>query len=174
MNLLVAPIQARFNPAFQIKDLTSKQMDRICDGIEMLEGIFHSSQSTTLPMIFRFVMKFLQPIASLLARVNIEGNVAIGALRLFELISKKADLTEEWAVSERKRIEVAIGELLTNYKRWSDGTQLLGVGMLTVDTNGVMDEDEPFVDVCYISDMLVNMINGDSQQFGIILHTSVN
>ena len=29
-----------------------------------------------------------------------------------------------------------------------------------------MDEDEPFVDVCYISDMLVNMITGDSQQFG--------
>jgi hypothetical protein len=32
-----------------------------------------------------------------------------------------------------------------------------------------MDEDEPFVDVCYISDMLVNMITGDSQQFGINL-----
>jgi hypothetical protein len=121
MNLLVDPIQQRFNPAFNIKDLTSKQMDRLCDGIEMLEGIFHSSQSTTLPMIFRFVMKFLQPIASLLARVNIEGNVAVAALRLFELISSKADLTEEWAVGERKRTEVPIGELLTNYKRWSDG-----------------------------------------------------
>ena len=125
MNLLVDPIQQRFNPAFNTKDLTSKEMDRICDGIEMLEGIFHSSQSTTLPMIFRFVMKFLQPIASLLARVNIEGNVAIAALRLFELISKKADLTEEWAVSERNRTAVAIGELLSNYGEWNNGNQTL-------------------------------------------------
>jgi hypothetical protein len=38
--------------------------------------------------------------------------------------------------------------------------------MLTEDTNGVSDEDEPFVDICYISDMLVNMITGDSQQIG--------
>jgi len=75
-------------------------------------------------MIFRFVTKFLQPIASLLARVNIEGNVAVAALRLFELISKKADLTEEWAVNERKRTEVAIGALLSNYKRWNDGTNI--------------------------------------------------
>jgi hypothetical protein len=34
------------------------------------------------------------------------------------------------------------------------------------DTNGVTDEDEPYVDICYISDMLVNMIAGDSQQIG--------
>src|SRR5271170_2305556 len=87
----------------------------------MLEGIFHSSQSSTLPMIFRFVMKFLQPIASLLARVNIEGNVAVLALRLFELISRKADITEEWGVGEKKRTEISMGELLTNYKRWNDG-----------------------------------------------------
>ena len=33
--------------------------------------------------------------------------------------------------------------------------------------NGNIDEDEPFVDVCYISDMLVNMIAGDCQQIGI-------
>jgi hypothetical protein len=92
----------------------------------MLEGIFHSSQSSTLGMIFRFVMKFLQPIASLLARVNIEGNVAITALRLFELLSRKTDLTEEWAVGEKKRTEIAIGVLLTNYKRWNDGTFPLG------------------------------------------------
>jgi hypothetical protein len=88
----------------------------------MLEGIFHSSQSITLPMIFRFVMKFLQPIASLLARVNIEGNVAVAALRLFKLISAKADLNQEWALGEKKRTEIAILELLSNYKRWSDGS----------------------------------------------------
>src|ERR1700738_1446616 len=107
----------------------------------MLEGIMQSSQPSTLPMIFHFVMKFLQPIASLLARVNIEGNVAIAALRLFELISKKADLTEEWAISERKRTEVAIAELLTNYRRWSDGNQTL-YKVVDIDTNGVADEDE--------------------------------
>jgi hypothetical protein len=87
----------------------------------MLEGIIHSSQSSTLPMIFRFVLKFLQPIASLLARVNIEGNVAIAGLRLFELLLRRADLSEEWATGEKKRTEIAIGELLGNYKRWSDG-----------------------------------------------------
>jgi hypothetical protein len=86
----------------------------------MLEGIFHSSQPTTIPVIFHFVMKFLQPIASLLTRANIEGNVAIATLRLFELLSKKADLSEEWALGEKKRTETVIGELLTNYKRWSD------------------------------------------------------
>ena len=72
-------------------------------------------------MIFRFVLKFLQPISSLLARVNIESNVAIAGLRLFELLTRKAELTEEWAAAEKKRTEVAIGELLTNFKRWSDG-----------------------------------------------------
>ena len=87
----------------------------------MLEGIFHSCQSTALPMIFQFVMKFLQPIASLLARVNIEGNVAVAALRLFELLSRKADISEEWGIGEKKRVESAIGELLTNYKRWNGG-----------------------------------------------------
>lgn len=66
-------------------------------------------------------MKFLQPIASLLARVNIEGNVAIAALRLFELLSRKADVADEWGVGEKKRTEVAIGELLSNYKRWDHG-----------------------------------------------------
>jgi len=88
----------------------------------MLEGIIRSSQSSTLPMIFRFVMKFLQPIASLLARVNIEGNIAIAALRLFELLSRKADVTDEWGVEEKKQTEIAIGELLSNYKRWNNGT----------------------------------------------------
>lgn len=39
--------------------------------------------------------------------------------------------------------------------------------MLTLDTNGIADEDEPFIDVCYVSDMLVNMIAGDSQQLGM-------
>jgi hypothetical protein len=137
MNLLVAPIEKRFDPAFHTTDLTSKEMDRICDGIEvpstlllsganhqMLEGIFYSSHSSTLPMIFRFVMKFLQPIASLLARVNIEGNVAVAVLRLFELLSQKADLTEEWALGEKKRTEAAFGLLLSNYKQWNDGTHL--------------------------------------------------
>jgi hypothetical protein len=75
-------------------------------------------------MIFRFVLKFLQPIASLLARVNIESNVAIAGLRLFELLTRKTELTEEWAVVEKKRTEIAIGELLTNFKRWSDGDTL--------------------------------------------------
>lgn len=136
MNLLVAPIEKRFDPAFHTTDLSSKEMDRICDGIEvppfsfpwanhqMLEGIFYSSHSSTLPMIFRFVMKFLQPIASLLARVNIEGNVAVAVLRLFELLSQKADLTEEWALGEKKRTEAAFGLLLSNYKQWNDGTHL--------------------------------------------------
>jgi len=35
-----------------------------------------------------------------------------------------------------------------------------------VDTKAEIDEDEPFVDVCYISDILVNLIAGDSQQLG--------
>jgi hypothetical protein len=35
MNLLVAPIEKRFDPAFHTTDLTSKEMDRICDGIEV-------------------------------------------------------------------------------------------------------------------------------------------
>jgi hypothetical protein len=92
----------------------------------MLEGIFHSSQPTTLPMIFGFVMKFLQPIASLLARVNMESNIAIAALRLFELLAQKADITEEWGVGEKKRAEIAIGELLSNYKRWNNGIFVTG------------------------------------------------
>jgi hypothetical protein len=87
----------------------------------MLEGIFTSSMPTTLPMIFHFVMKFLQPVASLLARVNIEGTVAGAALRLYELITRKADLSEEWALEEKKRIEVSISLLLSNYKRWREG-----------------------------------------------------
>jgi hypothetical protein len=87
----------------------------------MLEGIFHSSQPSTLPMIFRFVVKFLQPVASLVARVNIEGNVAVAALRLFELITRTTDFTEKWAVGEKKRTEIAIGELLSNYRQWNNG-----------------------------------------------------
>lgn len=39
MNLLVDPIQQRFQPAFRTTDLTSKEMDRICDGIEVLISI---------------------------------------------------------------------------------------------------------------------------------------
>jgi len=35
MNLLVAPIEKRFDPVFHTTDLTSKEMDRICDGIEV-------------------------------------------------------------------------------------------------------------------------------------------
>ena len=116
-------------------------------------------------MIFRFVLKFLQPIASLLARVNIESNVAIAGLRLFELLTRKAELTEQWAVAEKKRTQVAIGELLTNFKRWSDGTSPL-IRAERLDTHGLDDEDEPCIDVCYISDMLVNMIAGDTQQLG--------
>lgn len=73
-------------------------------------------------MIFRFVMKFLQPVASLLARVNIEGNLAVAVLRFFELLSQKADLIEEWALGEKKRMEAAFGLLLSNYKEWNDGT----------------------------------------------------
>jgi hypothetical protein len=41
------------------------------------------------------------------------------------------------------------------------------MGLLTLDTKEEIDEDEPLVDVCYISDILVNMITGDSQQIGI-------
>jgi hypothetical protein len=44
--------------------------------------------------------------------------------------------------------------------------------MLTKDTREDIDDDEPFIDVCYISDMLVNMITCDSQQFGIRLSDS--
>jgi hypothetical protein len=40
--------------------------------------------------------------------------------------------------------------------------------MLTEDTQEEIDEDEPFLDVCLLSDMLVNMITGDTQQFGIL------
>ncbi len=43
-----------------------------------------------------------------------------------------------------------------------------------LDTNGIADEDDPFVDVCYVSDMLVNMITGDSQQLGTLLRLSVD
>jgi hypothetical protein len=39
--------------------------------------------------------------------------------------------------------------------------------VVDLDTNGDMNEDEPYVDICYISDMLVNMIASDSQQFGM-------
>ena len=106
-------------------------------------------------MIFRFVSKFLQPITSLLGRINIESNVAVAGLRLFELLTRKAEVTEEWASGEKKRTETAIEELLTNFKKWRDGS------------NGLADEDEPLLDVCYISDMLVNMIAGDTQQFGL-------
>ena len=67
------------------------------------------------------MLKFLQPIASLLARVNIESSIAIASLRLFELLTRKVELTEEWAAAEKKRTEIAIGELLTNFKHWSDG-----------------------------------------------------
>jgi hypothetical protein len=138
MNLLVDPIQQRFQPAFHTTDLTSKEMDGICNGIEMLEGIFISSQSSTLAMIFQFIMKYLRPIASLLMQVNIEGNVVVAGLRLYELISRKADVTDEWGPGEKKRMEVVIQELLTNYKRWSDGPSrshppsLLSMGGLCV------------------------------------------
>jgi len=87
----------------------------------MLEGIFNASQPSTQQMIFQFVLKFLQPIASLIARVSVERTVAIAALRLFELITRKADFTDEWAKPEKKRLEVAIGELLANYRRLNDG-----------------------------------------------------
>jgi len=130
----------------------------------MLEGIFQSSHPTTISMIFFFVMKFLQPVASLLARLNIESNVAVASLRLFELISRKADLTEEWALGEKQKMQTAIAELLTNYKRWNEGA--LSCNLVDVDTNGEIDDDEPFVDVCYLSDMLVNMIHCDTQQTG--------
>jgi hypothetical protein len=88
----------------------------------MLEGIFNSSMPATLPIIFPFVMKFLQPVASLLARVNIESTVAVAALRLYELITRKADLSDEVAVEQKKRLEISISELLTNYKRWCEGS----------------------------------------------------
>jgi hypothetical protein len=87
----------------------------------MLEGVFNSAMPTTLPMIFDWVMKFLQPVASLLARVNIESTVAVATLRLYELITRKADLSEEWALGHKKRIEVSMSELLLNYKRWGEG-----------------------------------------------------
>jgi len=76
-------------------------------------------------MVFRFIVKFLQPVASLLARVNIEGNIAISSLRLFELLSRKADLNEEWAIGEKGRTSIAISELLANYTRWSEGSTIL-------------------------------------------------
>jgi hypothetical protein len=39
---------------------------------------------------------------------------------------------------------------------------------LMIDTKDEVDADEPAVDVCYISDLLVNLISGDSQQIGIL------
>ena len=36
MNLLVDPIQQRFNPVFRSGDLTSQEMDRICDAVEVI------------------------------------------------------------------------------------------------------------------------------------------
>jgi hypothetical protein len=45
---------------------------------------------------------------------------------------------------------------------------------LTVDTHGLDDEDEPSIDVCYISDMLVNMIAADALQLGFTLCRYVN
>ena len=71
-------------------------------------------------MTFQFIIKFLHPIATLLARVNVEGNVAIAALRLFELLTRKIDFAEQWSMAAKKQCEIAIGELLTNFKRWSD------------------------------------------------------
>ena len=41
MNLLVDPIERRFEPIFRTSDLTSKEMDRICDGIEVYNP-FHT------------------------------------------------------------------------------------------------------------------------------------
>jgi hypothetical protein len=41
----------------------------------------------------------------------------------------------------------------------------MGEGLI-VDTNGLEDEDDPLIDVCYVSDMLVNMIAADAQQPG--------
>jgi hypothetical protein len=35
MSLLVRPIEQRFNPVFRTNDLTSQEMDRICDAIEV-------------------------------------------------------------------------------------------------------------------------------------------
>jgi hypothetical protein len=117
MHLLIDPIHQRFQPAFHTHALTQKEMDSLCDGIEMLEGIFASSHPTTYQQISTFILKFLQPVASLLARVNVEGNLAVAALRLFERISRG----EDWGGGEKKRLEVAVGELLANYKRWNDG-----------------------------------------------------
>ena len=45
--------------------------------------------------------------------------MAISALRLFELVSRKADVTDEWGVGVKKQTEIATGELLSNYKRWN-------------------------------------------------------
>jgi len=39
MNLLVDPIQERFNPVFRSGDLTSREMDKICDAIEVHSDI---------------------------------------------------------------------------------------------------------------------------------------
>src|SRR5271163_1331711 len=117
MHLLIDPIHQRFQPAFHTGALTVKEMDSLCDGIDMLEGIFASSHPTTYQQISTFILKFLQPVASLLARVNVEGNLAVAALRLFERVSRG----EDWGGGEKKRLEVAVGELLANYKRWNDG-----------------------------------------------------
>jgi hypothetical protein len=51
----------------------------------------------------------------------------------------------------------------------NDGVMVLDIIGVDLDTNGDMNEDEPYVDICYISDMLVNMIASDCQQFGITL-----
>ena len=84
----------------------------------MLEGIFDSSQPSTLPMIFRLVIKFLRPVASLLTQVNIEGSIVVASLRLFELITRKTGMTDNWTTEEKKQLEIALGELLCNYKQF--------------------------------------------------------
>lgn len=49
---------------------------------------------------------------------------------------------------------------------------ILGGCLLTRDTHEEIDEDEPLVDVSYISDILVNMITGDDQQIGISISSN--
>ena len=45
-------------------------------------------------------------------------------------------------------------------------TVILFTVLADLDNSDDLDNDEPFVDISYVSDMLVNMIAGDTQQIG--------
>jgi hypothetical protein len=131
----------------------------------MLEGMFNATQPNSISMVCRFVMTFLRPVASLLKRGNIEESVVGSALRLFELITRKIDVTEKWAASEKRTLEMAIEELLINYREWDRGSYYWPTSLIGGNSAN-LDGGEPFIDICYISTMLTNMIAGEGQEFG--------